>query len=226
MLIKLALNGKEINLTSDNMTIKSTNFNVDKDGNVILTDDSSSSTYTSFKVSNSNGNRYTILKPWMFDIMNVEHGHSIQTEVTNNVSKIDLKHSSGSNISIQITPDGSSITVGRSGQYTYILEDEIRSQKVTQTSLESIKKNISIYNENALKTILNSDIYTYNLKSEKDTDSKHIGFVIGDKYRTPKEIINNEGNAVELYSAIGILWKAVQELSTRVEQLEKEARDE
>ena len=32
--IKLALNGKEINLTSDDINIKSKNFNVDKDGNM------------------------------------------------------------------------------------------------------------------------------------------------------------------------------------------------
>ena len=34
MQIKSALNGKEINLTGDNTTIKSNNFNVDKDGNM------------------------------------------------------------------------------------------------------------------------------------------------------------------------------------------------
>ena len=34
MQIKSVLNGKEINLTGDNATIKSNNFNVDKDGNM------------------------------------------------------------------------------------------------------------------------------------------------------------------------------------------------
>ena len=34
MQIKSVLNGKTINLTSDNTVIKSTNFNVDKDGNM------------------------------------------------------------------------------------------------------------------------------------------------------------------------------------------------
>ena len=33
--IKLALNGKEINLTSDDININSTNFKVDKNGNVV-----------------------------------------------------------------------------------------------------------------------------------------------------------------------------------------------
>lgn len=107
-----------------------------------------------------------------------------------------------------------------------IKHDEIITPKVTQTSLESIKKNISIYNDNALQTILNSDIYTYNLKSEKDTDKKHIGFVIGDKYRTPKQVMNNEQNGIELYSTIGILWKGIQEhikeQHQEIEQLKQE----
>lgn len=107
-----------------------------------------------------------------------------------------------------------------------ITPKEITSPKLTQTSLESIKKNITKFTKNATDIINNSDIYEYNLKSDKDEEKKMIGFVIGDKYRTPNEVIDKEGRAVELYSAIGILWKAVQELSARVEQLEKEAQHE
>ena len=101
----------------------------------------------------------------------------------------------------------------------------INAKGFNNTSLESIKKNISYYSENALETILNSDIYTYNLKTEKDTDKKHIGFVIGDNYKTPKEVMNNEGNAIELYSAIGILWKGIQEQQKRIEELENKLKE-
>ena len=73
--------------------------------------------------------------------------------------------------------------------------------------------------------ILNSRIYSYNLKSEKDTDKKHIGFVIGDKYKTPKEIINDEENAIELYSCIGILWKAIQEQQELIEKQNNTIKD-
>ena len=97
---------------------------------------------------------------------------------------------------------------------------------VSLMSGKSILKNINKFTKDATAIINNSDIYEYNLKSDKDTDKKMIGFVIGEEYKTPSEVISKEGQAVELYSAIGILWKAVQELSARVEQLEKEARDE
>ena len=109
------------------------------------------------------------------------------------------------------------ISVGQANNPTVIYQNYIKCQSYQNYSLESIKKNISKYDDNALKTILNSDIYSYNLKTEKDTDKRHIGFVIGNNYKTPKEVINNEGNAIDLYSCIGILWKAMQELSNKVE---------
>lgn len=109
---------------------------------------------------------------------------------------------------------------------TQVSASGIRTPNLTQTSLESIKKNINKFTKNATDIINNSDIYEYNLKSDKDKDKKLIGFVIGENYKTPDEVIDKNGQAVSLYSAIGILWKAVQELSARVEQLEKEAQHE
>lgn len=93
----------------------------------------------------------------------------------------------------------------------------INAKGFNNTSLESIKKNIKLYEGNALKIVLHSKIYNYNLKTEKNSDKKHLGFVIGDNYRTPKEILSNDGNAIELYSCIGILWKAIQELYNKLE---------
>lgn len=114
----------------------------------------------------------------------------------------------------------------RSYNSTRVASNGITTPKLTQTSLESIKKNINKFIKEATDIINNSDIYEYNLKSDKDSDKKMIGFIIGENYRTPAEVIEKNGQAVELYSAIGILWKAVQELSTRVEQLEKEVYHE
>lgn len=114
----------------------------------------------------------------------------------------------------------------RSYNNTMVASNQITTPKLTQTSLESIKKNITKFAKNATDIINNSDIYEYNLKSDADTDKKMIGFIIGDNYKTPDEVIDKNGQAVSLYSAIGILWKAVQELSARVEQLEKEVQHE
>lgn len=129
-------------------------------------------------------------------------------------------------IDIVAQQTNSFINLAARSNSTEISASGITTPKLTQTSLESIKKNITKFTKNATDIINNSDIYEYNLKSDEDTDKKMLGFVIGDKYRTPAEVIEKNGQAVELYSAIGILWKAVQELSARVEQLEKEVQHE
>ena len=199
------------------MEIVSNNFNVDSngnmtckgarvDGNINITgarDDDNSRFY----IKNDNGG------------VNITPA-GIRVYRGNKSCLIDLSETA--NVNIILTND---INNNPPSSYTTLSSVGIRTPEVTQTSLERIKKNISIYNENALKTILNSDIYSYNLKSEKDSDNKHIGFVIGDKYRTPKEIINNEGNAIELYSAIGMLWKGMQEQQKIIEELQNKIKE-
>ena len=113
-----------------------------------------------------------------------------------------------------------------SNNYTEILASGITTPMLTcpnidQGSLESIKKNISKFTKNATDIINNSDIYEYNLKSDKDEEKKMIGFVIGDNYKTPDEVISRDGQAVGLYSAIGILWKGFQEQEEEIKQLQE-----
>ena len=134
-----------------------------------------------------------------------------------------------SQIFITTQSNHSEIFLSANNNQTTIQSSGITTPKLTQTSLESIKKNITKFTKNATDIINNSDIYEYNLKSDADTDKKMIGFIIGDNYKTPDEVIDKEGQAVSLYSAIGILWKGFQEqqvkiekLEERVEQLEKE----
>lgn len=89
---------------------------------------------------------------------------------------------------------------------------------LTQTSLESMKKNIKKFT-NALELVKNSDIYTYNFKHEDDEDKKHIGLVIGENYNTPNELVSKSGEGIDTYSMISVLWKAVQEQQTIIEKL-------
>lgn len=208
---KINLEGKEINLTGDNINIKSNNFNVDNNGNLTCNNATMSNVNINsgdIKIIEDTGSGFI-----RFSISSTsEDTRTFFTSSEGEVgSKLRLGTSGGDVIR------GFIHLYGNDGLSTNLYNNEIQTPKLTQTSLESIKKNIAHYNENALETILNSDIYSYNLKTEKDTDKKHIGFVIGDKYKTPKEVMNNEGNAIELYSCIGILWKAMQELYNKVE---------
>lgn len=99
----------------------------------------------------------------------------------------------------------------------YMVADEYR-----YFSLEELKKNIEKYNINAIDIIKNSDIYTFNYKYEDEKTKKHIGFVIGEKYKTPEEVISQKGDSINSYSMVSILWKAVQEQQEEIEKLKKE----
>ena len=205
---KISLEGKEINLTGDNITVSSNNLEIDNSGNITI---KGTEQAAAFKV--------------------IDNEHTITIAPTRVLLRYNgsiaawLAMDSEGKGSLQMPNDAHANFWG-TGSGTTIDSQGITTPKLTQTSLESIKKNITKFTKNATNIINNSDIYEYNLKSDKDTDKKLIGFVIGDNYKTPSEVIDKNGQAVSLYSAIGILWKAVQELSARVEQLEKEVQHE
>lgn len=206
---KISLEGKEINLTSDDISIASDNFSVDKNGNM--------------NCSNVNimGGK---IKLDAGDASNPNFQIGNYLMMTDTYFCIGEKGFNSNSIEILASPwDASRIgMIDSSNNYTEILASGITTPKLTQTSLESIKKNISKFVKNATDIINSSDIYEYNLKSDKDTDKKLIGFVIGDNYKTPDEVISKEGQGIELYSAIGILWKGFQEREEIIKQLKEE----
>lgn len=222
---KISLEGKEINLTSDDIEIKSTNFNVNKNGNIILSDNGNLNNASLLVENNNNINMSSTI--WSYGI-NVKQGndkegylHASNFAIEKHVGEISSYGINGDIGDAYGNEDVELRIFGSNDNETILTPDNITTPKLTQTSLENIKKNINKFTKDATAIINNSDIYEYNLKSDKDTDKKMIGFVIGEEYKTPAEVISKEGQAVELYSAIGILWKAVQELSARVEELEK-----
>ena len=213
---KISLDGKQIDLTGDNISIKSSNFSVDKNGNM--------------ECNNAQMNNITI-NGGTIDLSESRAGGTVRFRITSPTSQSYMTSEAsyyGQECAVGIYGNGGGFIECKKsgGTSTDINYNGITTPKLTQTSLESIKKNISKFTKNAIDIINNSDIYEYSLKSDKDEDKKMIGFIIGEGYRTPNEVISKEGQAVELYSAIGILWKAVQELSARLEQLEKEVQHE
>ena len=248
---KISLDGKQINLTSDDITISSTNFNVDKNGNLSCSNANISGTITS---NNANITGGSIKVGGNFEVDSSGNMTCTNVNIIGGKIKLDADGNDNSTFCI-VSADGTkegymtsdTLRVGAFQQsislyafltnpcisltdlsynQTLVASNQITTPKLTQTSLESIKKNIRKFTRDAIDIINNSDIYEYNLKSDEDADKKMVGFIIGGNYKTPDEVIDKNGQAVELYSAIGILWKAVQELSSRVEQLEKEVQHE
>ena len=101
----------------------------------------------------------------------------------------------------------------------------VHASKFTNTSLESKKKNIELFEDNVIEKIKESKIYSYNYKEDKN-NIKHIGLVIPDNggdYKTPKEITDEYG--VDIYAMSAYLWKGIQEQQQIIENLQKEIEE-
>lgn len=94
-----------------------------------------------------------------------------------------------------------------------------------ETSHESYKKDIEKYNKEAIKEILNTDIYSFKYKDDKDNKT-NIGAVIGESYRCSKEIISADEKHIDLYSMVALCFKAIQEQQEEIERLKKRLKGE
>ena len=216
------LAGNEINLGSKSITIKSNNFSVDENGNmscsnaditggkIELTAQDGKTALIKLK-SSTNENSYLGL--YDFGLSAIHEGNTLinMTEYTfpeknTYYGKINIMASNGES-------------------ETEIRPDAVFSPNFTQTSLETQKKNFEKLQDNALETIKNIDIYKYNLKSEKDTDKKHIGFVISDKYNYSKEVTSLDNKGVDNYSFTSLCCKAIQEQQEMIEKLENRIKE-
>lgn len=240
------MNGKEINLTSDNTTIKSDNFSVDKNGNMTCNNATiknatitgksleltpSDATYSAIRVNKYND--ANIYSKFSYDSAVIGEGNpeAIYLNSLGSTAEINVEHNEGRTTKQSVVSPARMVAIDyENDTVTVIAAEGITTPKLIQTSLEEIKKNILPYTEHVSEIIKNSDIYTYNLKTEEDTDKKHIGFVIGDKYKTPKQVLSKEGQGIDLYSMSSLLWKNAQEQQKTIESLlkrvqELEARD-
>lgn len=213
---------------ADNMAIKSNNFNVDSAGNLkcnnaemenavfnggnielyrgtgqttvfgIYTDKTDNSEYRMIMFDRDiEGYKYTDKLFFIGEIRDVYGntiGGGLQLNNSNNETNINMNGSDGS----------------------------ITCVSLTQTSQEKNKKNFEKLQDNALDILKTIDIYKYNLKNEKDTDKKHIGFVIGDNFNYSKEVTSLDNQGVDNYSFTSLCCKAIQELSAQVKELQKE----
>lgn len=194
------------------MIIKSDNFNVDKNGNM-----------TCKNATITGGTIHIESIPYalgaIFSVAATDGSGSVQID-SYQVNIDDGTLGRPGRITNLLSKDGMHLTNYNSNQETIIETSGIETPVLTQTSLESKKKNFEKF-VNALDIIKQIDIYKYNLKSEKDTDKKHIGFVIGDKYKYAKEVTNKDNTGVDDYSFISLCCKAIQEQQELIEKQNK-----
>ena len=118
--------------------------------------------------------------------------------------------------------------------YTSSTEDIKANITATDSVLSLFKpENSGIYSYNLKKTKavepeINSDDGILNFDSsgsevvEEVENTTSYGFVIGDGYAVPSEVLAPNGKAINLYSMAALTWKAVQELYLKVKALEEQ----
>ena len=210
---KIDLAGKTINMTSDDIAITSTNFSVDKNGTMSC----SNANITGGKINvKGSGSATDLIRvtdssySGSFSYMQPRGAGFVYGSANNSVYIM-----AGSTSIVDVSDNYGSSSMA--GSY-------VRTPQVIQTSKESIKKNIKKYDKIASDIIKNSEIYEYNFKTEKDTDKKHIGFVIGDKggnYKIPEEVIFSNGEGIDTYTMTSILWKGFQEQQEEIQELKR-----
>ena len=222
-------------MTSDNTTISSTNFNVDKDGNTTCSNINITGGDIKLEGQSAGDSKIEV---------NLQGNSFYSTRIFPQI--VRCIHGSGTNItmssilgfgilSINNNNDTTFLVVGDptnpqiimqtiSGYIFYADKNGVQAPSFTQTSLESQKKNFEKL-LNGLDIIKNTEIYKYNLKTENNGDKKHIGFVIGDNYKYSQEITSKENNGVDTYSMVSVAYKAIQEQQEQIEQLQKEIKE-
>ena len=225
MQIKLVLNGKEINLTGDNTIIKSNNFNVDKNGNMTCNNATVNGKITSNDATITGGKITISGKGDATDLLRISEQNNTAHFSYMQPTGAGFVYGSSDNAVYIGAGSTSLVSVSDNNGTTDITGSGIRTPILSQTSLEEKKKNFEKMKDNALEIINGIDIYRYNLKTENDKDKKHIGFVIGDKYNYSKEVTSLDNTGVDNYSFTSLCCKAIQELSTKVEELENKIKE-
>lgn len=113
----------------------------------------------------------------------------------------------------------------KQGSYnTYMYYNGINStgnivgKNIGASSSSKIKRDVS-EKSSVVEMIKSSKIYEYYHKTDDEFKRKKTGFIIENE--TPKDVISDDGESVDLYSMASINWKATQEILDRLEAIEK-----
>lgn len=221
----------EINLTSNRISIDSSNFKLTKYGYLTCQNADIQGSITSNDVYITGGN---------IDMQGDSSNPTIRIHTGNNELEM---YAENFNMYYDYSPYG---TIGQflqkggyyvvnynNGQSTSVNYNGITTPSLTQTSKEESKKNFEkLTDKEAIEILKNTDIYKYNMKVDDNNKKKHIGFVIGKNYNYSKSITTEDENGEEIgvdtYSMISAAYKVIQiqqekieELEQRIEKLEK-----
>jgi hypothetical protein len=95
----------------------------------------------------------------------------------------------------------------------------IQASAFQVASEREYKKNIESYEDDALKLVIQTPVYKYHYTNEDDLQPKHIGLIVDE---APYNIVGFSSDTIDTYAMTSLLWKAVQQLAKKVDELENE----
>lgn len=158
---------------------------------------------------NANGQAYVYV-PWQAGGSSTDE--KVKSAATTNATDYPILLNNGTSATTNTVLFRSGVTVnGSTGQ--------LNAPKFNAGSLRSLKDNIRKADFSALDIINKTEIVTFTRKAD-ETKEPAIGFIADD---TDAWLSTSRHDSMDTYNCIGMLLKAVQELSARVEELEKRA---
>ena len=128
----------------------------------------------------------------------------------------DLEAGSGVQYLIGASSQNGNISTARTSS-AYYNGSNLYASGFYVSSLRSLKENIEPTKVNATDLINSQEIVDFNYKADEDKTHK-VGLIADD---SDPLFLDKRGETVDLYNTCGILMKAVQELSKKIEELEQ-----
>lgn len=109
--------------------------------------------------------------------------------------------------------DGAGVYVTNVAQNAFM---PINASAFNVNSAIEYKKNIKDYANTAESLINAHKIVQFNYKNENDNSPQHIGVIQQDSH---DDVVAKNGEGISIYAMTSIAWKAIQELSAKVQDL-------
>lgn len=212
---KISLNGKTINLTSDDIAINSTHLNIDKNGNTQITSSASSYTGAELKLIGQ------LLTNYLYSSAVVIRPNS----VSSNLGIAGMEVVSGNN-----GYEGTLALTSQNGEYISLIPTQgidVSSNihaigTVTGSNIQSderLKKNIKDTSSNALDII--NKINHKEFDWIKDNKHTNIGYIAQELEKIDENFIIKENDTyyVNLLPILATTTKAIQEQQQEIEEL-------
>ena len=101
-------------------------------------------------------------------------------------------------------------------------QNAVYANGVNVSSDKERKRDIELYDTDALSEICSTPVYAYHLDTDLDEEMKRIGIIMQE---APVDAVDISGKGVDLYQMTTMLWKAVQQQQELINGLEQRIKD-